>query len=700
MRRTALLLSAALSLAVAAPANAAITVTQPLDSISPVPLTGSPESDVVQLRAHDGKIRVEDAAGVTVELPGLCAPDGPDAVECDSWGTPQVGLGGGNDDFRVAAGYSGPAPTVAGHAGDDTIEVGAAPAAHVDGGAGTDTIAFAGFTAYDGLSIDLAQGYSGSGGSIRDVERAVGSPRSDFLYGDNQANTLTGGGGNDLLDGRAGSDTLTGGEGDDRFVAADGAADTLTCLGGQDSAYVDTYDTNVNGACESWTGPGLVQPPAPVTMRPPAFYPSVPPPSYPRTPPRLVRPARGKRGVITVASRPAADASRTRIGARVRTPGQAKVRLTIRHGDRQVGTAQVATENAGEVVVNVPLDAAVKQAVAKTRHVELAAVIELEMSGATVAAEEYQATISEPPPFLRGAAGIVRRGGFGRQTLAGTPRGDRLSGESGDDTLRGKGGNDQLDGGTGNDRLEGADGNDRLDGFDGDDTLNGGAGDDLIVESRFGDDTLDGGAGNDWIVGGRGTDHITGGPGDDVIFGNSGSDTVDCGPGDDTVFVNLDSERKTARGCETILDEDDIPSIYCPEDGTEDGETLLGSDRADTCQGNGGDDDVEGAGGSDKLFGGAGDDRVFGRFGNDQLFGEAGDDELEGGRGDDRLSGGPGDDQLNGGYGRDRLDGGAGNDTLISRGGGSDQLDCGPGRDVAIADRTDRLTGCETVRRG
>jgi Ca2+-binding RTX toxin-like protein len=401
-------------------------------------------------------------------------------------------------------------------------------------------------------------------------------------------------------------------------------------------------------------------------------------------------------------SRPAADAAKTRIGARVGVPAPGTTaKMTVRHGDRQIGTTQVVAANAGEVTLNVPLDAAVKQLVATTRHVELTAVVELvSTAGLPGVAEEYQATLVEPPPYVRGAAGVKRRGGFGVQRLKGTARGDDLDGESGNDTLSGLGGNDKLFGGTGNDRLLGSAGNDHLDGFDGDDNLQGGAGDDLIVESRFGDDTLSGGAGNDWIVGARGTDHISGGAGDDVLFGGSGSDTLDCGPGNDTVFVNLDIERKTAKGCETILDEDDIPSIPCPDEGTDDGETMLGSERADVCQAKGGDDDVEGAGGSDKLFGGDGDDRIFGRFGNDQLSGEAGNDEIEGGRGDDRLSGGPGNDQLNGGYGNDRLDAGPGNDTLVARGGGSDQLDCGPGRDVAIADRTDKLVGCETVRRG
>lgn len=69
---------------------------------------------------------------------------------------------------------------------------------------------------------------------------------------------------------------------------------------------------------------------------------------------------------------------------------------------------------------------------------------------------------------------------------------------------------------------------------------------------------------------------------------------------------------------------------------------------------------------------------------------------MQGGRGRDVLDGGAGNDRLVGGYDADVMRGGPGNDTLTSRGGGRDRVDCGPGkRDVAYADRVDRLNGCE-----
>ncbi|MGH3785693.1 MAG: calcium-binding protein [Pseudonocardiaceae bacterium] len=92
----------------------------------------------------------------------------------------------------------------------------------------------------------------------------------------------------------------------------------------------------------------------------------------------------------------------------------------------------------------------------------------------------------------------VRAGGFGNDTLTGTPGADLLLGQFGFDTLSGLGGNDLLCGGFV--------GGDTLDGGDGDDTLIGG-----VVF-----DTLSGGPGNDTLTGGIGPDRFSGGPGTDV----------------------------------------------------------------------------------------------------------------------------------------------------------------------------------------
>jgi lysophospholipase L1-like esterase len=54
-------------------------------------------------------------------------------------------------------------------------------------------------------------------------------------------------------------------------------------------------------------------------------------------------------------------------------------------------------------------------------------------------------------------------------------------------------------------------------------------------------------------------------------------------------------------------------------------------------------------------------------------------------------------DKLYGKAGNDRLYGFAGNDLLVG-GAGADVLDCGGGRDIAVADKGDKVKGCEIVK--
>ena len=104
--------------------------------------------------------------------------------------------------------------------------------------------------------------------------------------------------------------------------------------------------------------------------------------------------------------------------------------------------------------------------------------------------------------------------------------------------------------------------------------------------------------------------------------------------------------------------------------------------------------------GRDTLRGTSAGDKLNGRGGNDRLVGLAGNDCLLGGPGRDRLDGGRGRDFLNGGPGADNLIGGAGNDRISARNGVAEVVNCGPGRrDRATVDRSDRVRGCEIVRR-
>jgi hypothetical protein len=93
-------------------------------------------------------------------------------------------------------------------------------------------------------------------------------------------------------------------------------------------------------------------------------------------------------------------------------------------------------------------------------------------------------------------------------------------------------------------------------------------------------------------------------------------------------------------------------------------------------------------------------DVIHGRAGGDSLRGNSGADCVYGGRGGDRLAGMDGADLIAGGGGRDDVGAGEGNDRVLVRDGQEDTVRCGSGRDFVKADRLDRLSGCERIRRG
>jgi Ca2+-binding RTX toxin-like protein len=205
---------------------------------------------------------------------------------------------------------------------------------------------------------------------------------------------------------------------------------------------------------------------------------------------------------------------------------------------------------------------------------------------------------------------------------------------------------------------------DRIDGSNDADRIFGLAGNDVLV--GFGnDDCLFGSEGSDRLFGGAGADDLFGGGGHDMIIGGDGNDRMSGAAGNDR---------------------------------------MSGEAGKDRMRGGVGNDRMRGNAGTDTAFGGAGNDLVDGGAGNDVAYGEAGRDTLTGGRGNDRLSGASGDDRIAGGSGRDvliggtgadSLRGGPGNDTIRARDGRADRVDCGAGTDTVVADRSDKLRGCE-----
>ena len=204
-------------------------------------------------------------------------------------------------------------------------------------------------------------------------------------------------------------------------------------------------------------------------------------------------------------------------------------------------------------------------------------------------------------------------------------------------------------------------------------------------------------------------------------------DTDGDGVGDNA-DLDDDNDGVTDRNDAFPLD----PARYLPA-ATDGADTINGQSRDDIICGLLGNDRIDGLQGNDTLWGdgcndalrplagvqvGDGDDLLLGSEGNDVLYGAGGRDRLDGGLGDDRLFGGGGNDTLRGGAGRDSLDGGAGNDSLTGgasrnsykAGAGNDvvaaangqreRVDCGAGRnDRARVDRTDKVRGCEKVKR-
>jgi len=164
------------------------------------------------------------------------------------------------------------------------------------------------------------------------------------------------------------------------------------------------------------------------------------------------------------------------------------------------------------------------------------------------------------------------------QHIIGGAGNDTLTGGTGDDTIQGGAGADNLSGGSGgfntlsyasssagvninlaantasgghaqgdtlaSGTFKGIIGSayaDSLTGTSASERFEGGAGNDTLVGGG-GSDTLLGGAGNDSIVGGTGNDSIDGGDGNDILISGGGQDTIHGGAGNDTIVISAPVE--------------------------------------------------------------------------------------------------------------------------------------------------------------
>ena len=125
---------------------------------------------------------------------------------------------------------------ILGNNGNDHI-TGGSGADIIDGGAGNDTASYA--DAVAGVVASLRSGIAATGDAAGDtltsIENLEGSAFNDTLWGDNTANTITGGDGNDFLRGQGGVDVLDGGFGAD-WLRGGAGADVLNGWAGTDWA--------------------------------------------------------------------------------------------------------------------------------------------------------------------------------------------------------------------------------------------------------------------------------------------------------------------------------------------------------------------------------------------------------------------------------------------------------------------------------
>jgi len=195
----------------------------------------------------------------------------------------------------------------------------------------------------------------------------------------------------------------------------------------------------------------------------------------------------------------------------------------------------------------------------------------------------------------------------------------------------------------------------------GTDGITTGAGDDIVIGGRFGD-TIDAGSGNNVVIGDSGHiaflngvptrietiepddgggDTITTLTGDDIIFGGTKSDTIHAGAGVDVIFGDQGEVLSTG-GANTIVT---YSNNYVP--GYEPAPWYEGYSYTATCI-----RDIY-AGAGDLIYGEAGGDYILGQQGTDVIFGGAGDDDIYGGH-----------NQATGFDAGDIIDGGTGNDVI------------------------------------
>ncbi|GIU31938.1 hypothetical protein TUM4644_31800 [Shewanella colwelliana] len=553
-----------------------------------------------------------------VELYGLA---GDDTINSGS-GNHVIDGGTGND---VINSQDGGNKTLSGGAGDDTINSGSGNDV-ISGGTGNDTI------------------NSGGGDNIID-----GGTGNDIITSGGGDDVIDGGTGNDVINSQAGGNkTLTGGAGDDTLALVgdswnrvyvsestktlfNGGAgnDTLTGLRG-----ADTYLFNVGDGQDVLSDEG------------------------------------GKDKIIF-------GEGISRASLAIRPEGDHTI-IGILDSEGQPTGDQITLLNAFNSVGN------------RIETFEFS-------DGSHMTGEEVHA--------ISFAASLIQYGSEDADTLNGSDENDTFYGLGGDDTINSGRGDDVIDGGAGNDTINSGYGNHVIDGGTGNDVIKSTAGGNKTLTGGAGDDTLalvgdswnrvyvsestktlfNGGAGNDTLTGLRGADTylFNVGDGQDVLSDEGGKDKIIFGEGisraslairpegDHTIIGILDSEGQPTGDQITLLNAFNSVGNRIETFEFSDGSHMTGEEvhaisfAASLIQY--GSEDADTLNGSDE---------------NDTFYGLGGDDTINSGRGDDVIDGGAGNDTINSGYGNHVIDGGTGNDVINSQAGGNKTLTGGAGDDT------------------
>jgi Ca2+-binding RTX toxin-like protein len=623
---------------------------------------GVQASLVARKNALDGGAQDESRGDTYVSIEGLRGSVHTDRLVGNAGSNLLEGMAG-NDTLEGGAGSD----RLDGGIGDDRIDggtdddwlIGGAGNDILTGGDGSDTVDYSDAAA--GLTVDLAQGFAGTGtdrDTLSAIEHVLGSAFGDTLIGDDFGNRLSGGAGNDTMTGGGGVDRFDGGEGSDTVSYASdtaglsldlenqdastgvAAGETLTSVenliggSGNDTLKGDGSDNRLAGGAgddllDGRDGANTLDGGA----------------GNDRLLAGIGRNALdGGAGVDTV-DYSQATAGRTIDLQASGSDSDSLIRIEnvigsslndVITGDRfnnvlQGGAGDDALHgNKGDDTLDGGVGSNLLNGGSGTDSVSYAAGDAGRVTFSTAASTvdrftapggallgtdqllsiENLAATASTADLIDGSAEVVRamKADLTAGTLSVTGAGTMSV--TGFENVTGGALADGLTGDAGANILTGGGGDDQVSGMAGDDLLQGGAGEDTL-SGGTGADRLEGDAGNDRLDGGDGNDELLGGTGNDVLFGGDGLNLLDGGEGSDTVDYSAFNSGRTV----------DLAVGSSIGAGTND--ALISIENINAGRR---DDILIGDGNANRITAGSGNDIILGGLGTDALYGEKGND--------------------------------------------------------------------------